>query len=72
MKPRDRLALSEKVITGWEAISPAGRLADTNRMLRDEMVILQGVADEEPALREKAEALIARYQQLALRMKLVH
>jgi hypothetical protein len=71
MKPADRLAHSERVISGWEAIGgPAGRLADTNRMLREEMLILVGIGENEPALKDKADVLIGRYQQLALRMKL--
>jgi hypothetical protein len=71
MSPQARLALSEHVITGWEAVGgPAGRLADTNRMIREEMLALVALGEDAPEFKERADALIARYQQLALRMKL--
>lgn len=73
MKPADRLALSERVISGWEAIGgPGGRLADSIRMCREEMLILVGIGDEKPALKARADEVIGRYQQLVLSMKLVH
>lgn len=51
---------------------PGGRLADSIRMCREEMVILTALADDEPAVKDRAYDLIARYQQLVLRIKLVN
>jgi len=70
MTPVARLALSQSVISGWERIMPAGRLADTMRMIGEECRALVAIGEDNPALRDRADALIARYQLLANRMKL--
>lgn len=73
MSPAERLVLSERTISGWEAMGgPGGRLADSIDMCHEEMLILTQLGEAEPALKSRADEVIGRYQQLVLKMKYVH
>ena len=63
----DRLDLSERVITGWEAMGgPTGTPAELLRMIDAELRILAGLRASDPA---RADRLTARYERLALRLR---
>lgn len=71
MRPIDRVLLAEQVVAGWEAIGgPGGSIRDHMRMIRDELEYLRLAGVDEPRLQPRIDALIGRFQQVAIRMKL--
>jgi hypothetical protein len=71
MTPSARLALSEKVISGWEAMGrPTGRVEDNMRMVREELEALRKIAADAPDLAERVAAVSERYGRMALKIKL--
>lgn len=73
MTPAERLALSERVVSGWEQMGgPTGRIADTMQMIRAEIAALTEIAGADARLGARVDDLVRRYQMVAVRMKLVH
>ena len=61
-----RLALSESVVSKWEAMGgPGGSARGNLRMIEDEVAILLGVAAQHVELRQRIEDLRRRYGNLA-------
>jgi hypothetical protein len=59
----DRLALSARVLEGWEALGgPSGTLAETLRLVEAEIAILAVLRDQAP---DVVDDLVARYGRLA-------
>jgi len=64
--PIQRLQLSERVITGWEAQGgPRGRLG----IIWEELSYLRRIALDEPALIERVAAVIERYERAASKLR---
>ena len=71
MRPVDRVTLAKQVVKGWEAMGkPGGSIRDNMLMIRDELEHLRLAAVEEPRLQPRIDALIARFQLIAMRLKL--
>jgi hypothetical protein len=67
----DRLAMSERVITGWENLGkPGGRAEDNLLLIRDELAALAKIAAEHPAKSETVTRLGERYSAMAMRIRL--
>lgn len=70
MKPSERLALSEKVISLWEASGqPGGSIADNLRMISEELAKLVHIATDEPRLAEEVDAVAYRYRLMEAKLK---
>jgi hypothetical protein len=68
--PVQRLQLSERVITGWEAQGgPRGRLEDSMGIIWEELSFLRRIALDEPALIERVTAVIERYERVASKLR---
>ena len=71
MHPLDRIALSRRVITGWEAIGkPGGRPADSLLMIRDELAALAEIGRSEAGYHDDVAALTERYRVMAMKIRL--
>lgn len=70
MTPRARLALSEQVISGWEAHGqPGGPVTDSLRMIREELVKLLDIANAAPDLSADIDAVAYRYRLMEARLE---
>jgi hypothetical protein len=71
MSPSERLALSERVIAGWEAMGrPSGRVPDNMRIIGEENAALRKIVAADPSLKGRVDALAERYRVMALKIKL--
>jgi hypothetical protein len=70
MTPSERLALSERVISSWEAHGqPGGSIAGNLRMIGEELAKLLGIATEAPDLAEEIDAVAYRYRLMEDKLK---
>jgi hypothetical protein len=60
----DRMTKSRRVLHGWEQGGMTGRPEDNARMIREEIAVLDGLAQRYPVKADTLGKLIDRYREL--------
>lgn len=70
MTPAERLSLSERVISSWEALGqPGGPITHNLRMIGEELAKLLEVATAAPDLSEEVDVVAYRYRLMKEKLK---